>query len=1034
MTNKIILIITFFFLSYGIHAQKYPIRNFTVAQGLNSNSTLCAFQNDDQKLWIGTTQGINIYDGITVLDARDLFDFPHIVVYSIRKYNNKIHIGTNKGLFIYDGDSLKSYASTKDGILDFVYSTHQDKNGTVWVATEKGVKVFKEKQLIDTLVNTPLHVVAIYNINQDANGTLWFCSKMNGLFKYENNKIEPFQLYEPNESELHFVAEITQINDSTHWVCARKGLYEISNNVSRRIDSLGGENIKGVGFFDLLKTRNGEIILSGNDGNIYRTQKGGKTTLINSKNGLIGGVKINLLEDREGTLWFLSTQEGITQLIQKKIVLYDKTNIGFRGVHALVKKSDTVFYLINEKNGVVKYNTVKNTFDTLEIDKKDYNPNIIYNSGIVSPSKNLLLVGSNEGLLAYENDTFSTRYSIEKPIGTFKIYDLAEDGKGCIWLATSHGIHQLKKNKIEKLKDKRNINLDFVGCVIITKNGLVVFGTNKGLFLWNGIRLSHYSKKIGLKIGHVRQIKELADSSLLVAADEGLFKILDDEFTKINLPGYNNEIIRSFEFDTDNNLWIGFSDGVLHVQENEDKKEIRFFSKEGGFMGGGCTSNAFLNTKENKLFIGTNEGLLVVHAKDNHEPRSTCFPTLDISVLGVSNLNQYIKKEQDGMIQHLYLPNEFNNFKIAFKGVHLLAGRELQFMTRLEGENEEVKIRKNDFEINYSQVSHGDYTVKIKPVPHPNLIGEKEYSILITVKKPFYLQWWFILICLAIIITWGYSYFVINENVKLLSKQKAIILNQKGIVEQKNREIVDSITYAKRIQEALLPSSKIINQYFKESFILYKPRDIVSGDFYLVEEIEDSIVFAAADCTGHGVPGAMVSLMCSNLLRKAIVEERIMVPGKVLDRVDSLLLERLKSKDNFVNDGMDISLCIWNKLTNELKFSGANNPLYLIRNGELNITKPNKQPIGYFRDKTTFTTHVLTLLEGDQIVLFSDGYKDQFGGVKGKKLGISRFKKSLLNHHSKTLQDQKKNLESELNEWMAKEDQVDDICIFSVKV
>jgi serine phosphatase RsbU (regulator of sigma subunit) len=150
--------------------------------------------------------------------------------------------------------------------------------------------------------------------------------------------------------------------------------------------------------------------------------------------------------------------------------------------------------------------------------------------------------------------------------------------------------------------------------------------------------------------------------------------------------------------------------------------------------------------------------------------------------------------------------------------------------------------------------------------------------------------------------------------------------------------------------------------------------------------------------------------------------------------VASLLLERLKSKDNFVNDGMDISLCIWNKLTNELKFSGANNPLYLIRNGKLNITKPNKQPIGYFRDKTPFTTHVINLLEGDQIVLFSDGYKDQFGGVKGKKLGINRFKKSLLNHHSKTLQDQKENLESELNEWMIKEDQVDDICIFSVKV
>jgi ligand-binding sensor domain-containing protein/serine phosphatase RsbU (regulator of sigma subunit) len=1031
MKNKIILSVALIAFSYCINAQKYPFRNFTVAKGLNSNSALCAFQNDDQKLWIGTTHGINIYDGIKILDARELFDFSNHVVYSINKYDGKIHIGTNDGLFVYAGDSLKSYRSTEDGILDFVYNTFKDKNGTIWVATEKGVKVFKEEQLVDTLVNSPLHLISIYNINQDSDGTLWFCSKMNGLFKYRNNKIEAFQLYEPNESEVHFVAKITQINDSTHWVCARKGLFEISKNSSRKIDSIGNKNIQDVGFFDLLKTRNGELILSGNDGNIYFIQKNQKTIKLSAKNGLSGGVIIKMLEDKEGTLWFLSTQDGVSQLIQKKMSLYDKSDMGFKGVDAFVKKNDSVYYLISEKQGVLKYNTFKNTFDTIKINKADYNPDIIYNSGIFSASKNLLLVGTNEGIFTYKNEKLAPQHFIKRPHGTFKIHDLAEDNKGIIWLATSHGIHYVKNNKIEKLNDKRNINLDYVSCVKIAKNGTIYFGTNQGLFLWNGKRIINYSKKIGLKIGLVRQIQELDNGALWVAANQGLFKIIKNEFIKHELPGYSKEIIHSFEFDNKKNLWIGLSNGILRVNQ---KKEIRFFSKKSGFMGGSCKTNAILKTKENQLFVGTNEGLLVINTNDQYEPKSKCFPTLDINVLGVNNLSEYIEKEEGGRIKHLSLPNGHNNFKISYRGVHLLAGKELKFTYQLEGENEKVKIEENDFEINYSQVSFGDYIVKIKPLPHPNLLEEEEYSVLITIRRPFYLQWWFVLICVTILITWGYSYFIITKNVKLLNEQKSIILNQKGIVEEKNREIVDSITYAKRIQEALLPNSIITNQYFKESFILYKPRDIVSGDFYLVEEIEDSIVFAAADCTGHGVPGAMVSLMCSNLLRKVIVEERIINPGEALDRVASLLLERLKSKDNFVNDGMDISLCIWNKLTNELKFSGANNPLYLIRNGKLNITKPNKQPIGYFRDKTPFTTHVINLLEGDQIVLFSDGYKDQFGGVKGKKLGINRFKKSLLNHHSKTLQDQKENLESELNEWMIKEDQVDDICIFSVKV
>ena len=174
--------------------------------------------------------------------------------------------------------------------------------------------------------------------------------------------------------------------------------------------------------------------------------------------------------------------------------------------------------------------------------------------------------------------------------------------------------------------------------------------------------------------------------------------------------------------------------------------------------------------------------------------------------------------------------------------------------------------------------------------------------------------------------------------------------------------------------------------------------------------------------------------MCSNLLRKGIVEEKIIDPGKALDRVSELLLELLESENGFVSDGMDLALCVWNKKTNELKFSGANQPFYLIRNGELNITKSNKQPIGYFEGNTSFNTHTFKVLKGDQIILFSDGYKDQFGGIKGKKIGIKRFNNLLLKHCSKSMYDQKTRLLQELNEWMENEEQVDDICIFSIKI
>jgi len=1034
--NKNSLLAFLIIISSSICAQKYPIKKFTVSNGLNSNVALCAFQNDDQKLWIGTTNGINIYDGIQFNSAQELFDLQHKVVYSIKKHGDKIHIGTNGGLCVYDGDSLRTYPSTDNGISDFIYTTFQDKNGTIWTATETGIKVFTGSQLIDTLVHTPLKLIAIYNIHQDEDGTMWFCSKMNGLFKYKNNKIEVCNLYEPLESEINFVAKVNKINDTTHWVCARKGLYEVTPNSSRRIDSIGGLNIRNVGFFDFIQTSNNELILSGTNGSIYIIKEGEKTLELNNKNGLTGGNVIKIFEDKEGTIWFLSPQKGVSQLLHKKMKLFDKYDLYFNGIDNIVKENDSSYYFVSRNNGIIKHCSSSGSFDTLKVpDSFESDPHIKYYSAIFSPARSLLMVGTNNGLLTFKNDVLNSFHSLTvKPYETFKIYDLAEGKSGIIWLATSHGIYFVKDDGIQKLNDKLNINIDMVSCVTVGKNGTIYFGTNLGLIAWNNQKLVNLSQTTGLQTGQIRQIKTFNDSSYWIASDKGLFKCINNELMHYKLPGYEKNIIHSFEFDLNKNLWIGLSDGLIRVTELDSTKKIRFFSKESGFLGGGCNSNSMVVSKDNQLFVGTDEGLLVVNAADTFESKSTYFPILDIYVLGAENIDEYTELEKDGRIQSVTLPNSLKNFKISFKGIHLLAGKELKFMYRLEGENEKVKVVKNDFEINYSQVSFGDYVVKIKPQPHPNLIHQEEHTILVTIKKPFYLQWWFILLCILILLTWVYSYILIHRNVKLLNEQKFIILEQKKIVEVKNHEILDSITYAKRIQEAILPSKRKLSAYFEDFFVLYKPRDIVSGDFYWVEEVDEHIIFAAADCTGHGVPGAMVNLMCNNLLRKAIVEEKIINPGKALDRVEELLLELLESENGFVSDGMDLALCVWNKKTNKLEFSGANQPFYLIRNGELNITKSNKQPIGYFEDKTLFTTHTYEVSKGDQIILFSDGYKDQFGGIKGKKFGIKRFNNLLLTHCSKSMDDQKTSLLKELSEWRKNENQVDDICIFSIKI
>ena len=257
---------------------------------------------------------------------------------------------------------------------------------------------------------------------------------------------------------------------------------------------------------------------------------------------------------------------------------------------------------------------------------------------------------------------------------------------------------------------------------------------------------------------------------------------------------------------------------------------------------------------------------------------------------------------------------------------------------------------------------------------------------------------------------------------------------QKQQIETKNRDITDSIQYAKRIQGAILPSDKTIKQHLKDSFVLYLPKDIVAGDFYWMDIRTDNILFAAADCTGHGVPGAMVSVVCNNALNRAVREFNLSEPSVILDKVTELVIETFEQSDANIKDGMDIALCSLNIKTNELQYSGANNSLYIIRNEELIETKSDKQPIGKYANIEPFTNHTQTVLKDDKIYLFTDGYADQFGGEKGKKFKYKQFKELLLNNRNEPMSKQLDILLSSFNNWKGDLEQIDDVCVIGVKI
>ncbi|MES2836090.1 MAG: tetratricopeptide repeat protein [Bacteroidota bacterium] len=257
---------------------------------------------------------------------------------------------------------------------------------------------------------------------------------------------------------------------------------------------------------------------------------------------------------------------------------------------------------------------------------------------------------------------------------------------------------------------------------------------------------------------------------------------------------------------------------------------------------------------------------------------------------------------------------------------------------------------------------------------------------------------------------------------------------QKLIIEEHQKEIIDSITYAKRIQLAILPSDEQIKKTFPTSFVLYKPKAIVAGDFYWMEQIGETIFIAAADSTGHGVPGAMVSVVCSNALNRAVNEFNLIDTGNILDKTRELVLETFAKSGEEIKDGMDISLLSINKTTKQICWSGANNPLWYILNSELKEIKPDKQSIGKTDNPKLFTTHNLEFKSGTVFYLITDGYADQFGGEKGKKYKYKPLQEKLLSINNSPLDTQKEILEQDFNQWKGNLEQIDDVTIIGIKI
>lgn len=349
---------------------------------------------------------------------------------------------------------------------------------------------------------------------------------------------------------------------------------------------------------------------------------------------------------------------------------------------------------------------------------------------------------------------------------------------------------------------------------------------------------------------------------------------------------------------------------------------------------------------------------------------------------------------------------------------------------------------KSDF--SFPLLSPGKYNMHIRA---QNILGKlsNEFIFNFIIRPPFWLSWWFLSICGLILI--GMAFLILRMRFLKLRRDKtileqkvwertALIQRQKNEIETQKQEIMDSILTAQRIQKAILPTHEKVEKILPENFILFLPRDIVSGDFYWMTRQNDLSVFAAADCTGHGVPGALMSMLGVSFLNEIVNKTSKLKANNILEELRTRVKTTLShSFEGETKDGMDIALCILNHKTNKLQFSGAFNPLYLIRNNSLSEIKADRMPIGIYHDaEPDFTNNQLQLQKSDCLYIFSDGYVDQFGGKSGKKLLTKTLKDILLKIHSEPMARQKELLYEKFQQWKGKYEQVDDILMIGIRI
>lgn len=1036
--NKILIFIVLSFAYCYSDAQSYKFKFYGIEEGLPEQFVYTINQDSNGYLWIGTGSGLSKFNGL---------EFENILI-----------------------DSLKN---------SFISASCIDDKGQLWVGNKNGrVLTLKNNKPVTVYLNKKKTGI-VNDIIQLSNGDMLIANQNRGLIKIKANE---FELFEESFSG-YLIYSVCELEENKILVGTNDGLY-IFNLLSRELKEV--ENTPYTNIFTVKKFADDDIWIGTEDAGLFILKRTKNKYILEKQNFYSDyenyGVR-NVIKDNDNDIWICTFGKGVFKFHKDKhdySLMYN-----YNSENGL--KSDNVKAVFQDNEGSFWIGTYGNGLAYIVDDYFSFYKNDKFSNNVLSvfADENNIWLGLDSNIVRIDIQNANNWESLladNKVKDKYNFTSIYKDVYDVLWLGTeNNGLFKyiIKTGRFSKLdisEDRLQNSVNYVdgfgkNIWVATKNGLIVYDSEVDTFFIhntaNGLphnNINHFYIDVNEKVwiatqsndlyyikdgkkqkinilnnNEILNINQIIEDNLgnlwLATYGNGLFIYDYESFKNLSKQeGLKSNYCYSIILGAKNNIWVGHRAGVSRIRPDA---YVKTYGKKDG-IAGDCNMNSIYKDLDGNIWIGTTEG--VVKYDYRKDKKNTVAPNVNITDI-------YFSSKRVEIVDPLEMPYDIYKLKIDFIGISFKNPEGVTYKYKLEGYDLEWNTT-NQTSISYNRIEDGDFVFKLRACNADGVCTEKSRTINISVSPPIWKQWWFLVSALLIIVYAVYLIIKIREKnhkklqeylQKTLDERTKEVVKQKEEIETKNNDITDSINYAQRIQDAILPSAGRLEKFFPGSFIYFRPRDIVSGDFYWIEKLEDRYIIVCADATGHGIPGAFMSLISITLIKDILKQDSSISPSGILTTLDSeiesTLNQDIEDVEKRTNDGLDLSICEINMEKNAVTVSSAMRPVIVYKNDKLNTVKGNRYAVGgvKFQEKK-FQEEKIEVSKGDIVYLFSDGYPDQFGGEKGRKLKMNRFRNILMDISQSDDNKRFNTIDDHFKNWKLSQSQIDDVLVIGVQI